>query len=285
MQDFDGKVAVITGGASGLGLAMAQRFGAAGMKIVIGDIETGALADAEASLQDAGVEVLGRRTDVAQSSELEALADAAYERFGAVHILANNAGIGGSPGAMWELSDDDWRWVIDVDLWSVIHGVRAFVPRMIEGGEQGHIINTASVAGLISGAVGGPYTVAKFGVVALSEQLYFELGRAEHDIGVSVLCPGFVDTRIYDSGRNRQESYGQSANEQTPEREEFREALEAMRETMIRPETIGDRVFEAVAENQLYIVEPGSEAVSEAIQSRLDHVSARSNPTVSFDII
>ena len=285
MQDFEGKVAVITGGASGLGLAMAQRFGAAGMKVVIADIETGALADAEASLQAAGIEVLGQRTDVARADDLEALADAAYERFGAVHVVANNAGVGGSPGAMWELSDDDWRWVIDVDLWSVIHGVRAFVPRMIAGGEDGHIINTASVAGLISGAVGGPYTVAKFGVVALSEQLYFELGRAEHPIGVSVLCPGFVNTRIYDSGRNRQEGYGQSREDESPERQEFREALEAMRESMIQPETIGDRVFDAVAANQLYIVEPGSDAVSDAIQSRLDHVSARSNPTVSFDIL
>jgi len=145
MHDFEGKVAVITGGASGLGLAMARRFGAAGMKLVIADIETGALADAEASLKAAGVEVVGHRTDVAESSELEALADLAYDRFGAVHILANNAGIGGSPGAMWELSEADWRWVIDVDLWSVIHGVRAFLPRMIASGQQGHVINTASV--------------------------------------------------------------------------------------------------------------------------------------------
>jgi len=286
MQDFDGKVAVITGGASGLGLAMARRFGAAGMKVVIGDIEVGALADAEASLQAAGVEVIGRRTDVAQSGDLEALADAAYERFGAVHILANNAGVGGSPGAMWELSDADWRWVIDVDLWSVIHGIRAFVPRMLSSGQQGHIINTASVAGLISGAVGGPYTVAKFGVVALSEQLYFELGRGGHPIGVSVLCPGFVNTGIYDSGRNRQESYGQpGVVDPAPEREEMLEALEAMREAMIQPDTIGDRVFDAVVENQLYIVAPGSDAVSDAIQRRLDHVSDRSNPAVDFGII
>jgi len=285
MHDFEGKVAVITGGASGLGLAMARRFGAAGMKLVIADIETGALADAEASLKAAGVEVVGHRTDVAESSELEALADLAYDRFGAVHILANNAGIGGSPGAMWELSEADWRWVIDVDLWSVIHGVRAFLPRMIASGQQGHVINTASVAGLISGAVGGPYTVAKFGVVALSEQLYFELGRAEHSIGVSVLCPGFVNTRIFDSGRNRQESYGQSVEDESPEREELRAALEAMRETMIQPDTIGDRVFDAVVENQLYIVEPGTDVVSDAIQRRLDHVSDRSNPVVNFGII
>jgi len=285
MKDFEGKVAVITGGANGLGLAMAHRFGAAGMKVVIADIETGALADAEASLHAVGIEVLGRRTDVAESGDLEALADAAYERFGAVHIVANNAGVGGSPGAMWELSDADWRWVIDVDLWSVIHGIRAFVPRMIADGQDGHIINTASVAGLISGAVGGPYTVAKFGVVALSEQLYFELGRAEHPIGVSVLCPGFVNTRIYDSDRNRQEGYGQPVNERSAQSEEFRGALEAMRENMIQPATIGDRVFDAVAENQLYIVEPGSDAVSDAIQSRLDHVAARSNPGVNVDIL
>lgn len=285
MEDFQGKVAVITGGASGLGLAMAHRFGAAGMKVVIADIETGALADAEASLEAAGIEVIGRRTDVAESSELEALADTAYDRFGAVHVVANNAGIGGSPGAMWELSEQDWRWVVDVDLWSVIHGIRAFVPRMIAGGEQGHIVNTASVAGLISGAVGGPYTVAKFGVVALSEQLYFELGRAGHAIGVSVLCPGFVNTRIYDSSRNRQEGYGQPANDPTPEGAQLREALDAMREHMIQPATIGDRVFDAVAENRLYIVEPGSDQVTNAIQSRLDHVSARSNPDLDFSII
>jgi len=285
MQDFHGKVAVVTGGASGLGLAMARRFGSAGMKVVIGDIETGALADAEASLAADGIEVLGRRTDVALSDDLEALADAAYDRFGAVHVLANNAGVGGSPGAMWELSEEDWRWVIDVDLWSVVHGVRAFVPRMIAGGEEGHIVNTASVAGLISGAVGGPYTVAKFGVVALSEQLYFELGRAGHPIGVSVLCPGFVNTRIYDSDRNRQEGYGQAANEPSAESQEIREALAAMRELMIQPETIGDRVFDAVAENHLYIVEPGSDQVSSAIQRRLDHVSARSNPELTVDIL
>lgn len=285
MQDFEGKVAVVTGGANGLGLAMARRFGAAGMKVVIGDIETGALADAETSLAADGIAVLGRRTDVADSGDLEALADAAYERFGAVHVLANNAGVGGSPGAMWELSEADWRWVVDVDLWSVIHGVRAFVPRMIAGGEEGHIVNTASVAGLISGAVGGPYTVAKFGVVALSEQLYFELGRAEHPIGVSVLCPGFVNTRIYDSDRNRQESYGLPANEPSPESQQFREALAAMREHMIQPSTIGDRVFDAVAENRLYIVESGSDQVSAAIQRRLDHVAARTNPELDFSII
>ena len=129
METFEGKTAVVTGGASGLGLAMAQRFAEAGMNIVIGDIEAEPLAMAEAAISAKGVKVLPRRTDVAKAGEVEALAEAAYRQFGAVHVLCNNAGIGGSPGAVWELSLEDWRWVIDVDLWSVVHGTRSFVPR------------------------------------------------------------------------------------------------------------------------------------------------------------
>src|SRR5690606_20124715 len=140
--------------------------------------------------------------------------------------LCNNAGVGGSPGAMWELSLHDWRWVIDVDLWSVVHGVRSFVPRMIASGDEGHVVNTASVAGLVSGAVGGPYTVAKFGVVALSEQIYYELVRAAHNIGVAVLCPGFVNTSIFDSGRTRQAEYGNSGIAPAPEAEQRRAAIQ-----------------------------------------------------------
>lgn len=140
MDSFEGKVAVVTGGASGLGLAMAQRFADAGMNVVIGDIEAEPLAMAEASIAAKGVKVLAHRTDVASAEQVERLADAAYGTFGAVHVLCNNAGIGGSPGAMWELSLDDWKWVIDVDLWSVVHGVRSFVPRMIAGGEEAHVV-------------------------------------------------------------------------------------------------------------------------------------------------
>ena len=169
METFEGKVAVVTGGASGLGLAMASRFADAGMNIVLGDIEAEPLAMAEAAIAAKGVKVLPLRTDVAKAEEIEALAESAYREFGAVHVLYNNAGVGGGPGPMWELSQSDWEWVIDVDLWSVVHGVRSFVPRMIEAGEEAHVINTASIAGMVSGAVGGPYTVAKFGVVALSE--------------------------------------------------------------------------------------------------------------------
>ena len=285
METFEGKVAVVTGGASGLGLAMAQRFADAGMNIVIGDIEAEPLAMAEAALRAKGVKVLPRRTDVAKPEDVEALAESAYKAFGGVHVLCNNAGIGGSPGAMWELSLDDWRWVVDVDLWSVVHGIRSFVPRMIASGEEAHIVNTASLAGLVSGAVGGPYTVAKFGVVALSEQLYYELGRAGHNIGVSVLCPGFVNTNIYDSGRNRQSDYGEAANEPTAEAEQLRATLQAMREQMLQPAEIGDLVFEAVQSRSLYIIPTGSEALSDAVRARLENVVERRNPPLELAIV
>ncbi len=285
MESFEGKVAVVTGGASGLGLAMAQRFADAGMNIVLGDIEAEPLAMAEAAIAAKGVKVLPKRTDVAKAGDVEALAESAYKRFGSVNVLCNNAGVGGSPGAMWELSEADWRWVIDVDLWSVIHGVRSFVPRMIASGQEAHVVNTASVAGLVSGAVGGPYTVAKFGVVALSEQLYYELGRAGHNIGVSVLCPGFVNTNIYDSSRNRQAEYGEPNVEPSPEAQQRRAMLEAMRTTMIQPSEIGELVFEAVRTRNLYIIPAGSEALDSAVRARLENVVERRNPPVQLAIV
>ncbi|MEO8540324.1 MAG: SDR family NAD(P)-dependent oxidoreductase [bacterium] len=285
MESFEGKTAVVTGGASGLGLAMATRFAEAGMNIVLGDIEAEPLAMAEAAIKAKGVKVLPKRTDVAKAEDVEALADAAFKAFSGVHILCNNAGIGGSPGALWELSDADWRWVIDVDLWSVIHGVRSFVPRMIVGGEEAHVVNTASVAGLVSGAVGGPYTVAKFGVVALSEQLYFELGRAGHNVGVSVLCPGFVNTNIYDSGRNRQAEYGDAALAPTPEGEQRRQMLQHMRNSMMQPAEIGELVFEAVRSRNLYIIPAGSEALEGAVRTRLENVVERRNPAIQIPIV
>jgi len=285
MESFEGRTAVVTGGASGLGLAMATRFAEAGMNIVIGDIEAEPLAMAEAAIAAKGVKVMPKRTDVARAEDVQALADSAYDRFGGVHVLCNNAGVGGSPGAMWELSAEDWKWVIDVDLWSVVHGVRSFVPRMIASGEEAHVVNTASVAGLVSGAVGGPYTVAKFGVVALSEQLYFELGRAGHNVGVSVLCPGFVNTNIYDSGRNRQAEYGESQNAPTPEGEQRRQMLNAIRNQMMQPAEIGELVFEAVRTRNLYIVPTGSEALEKAVKARLENVVERRNPEINVAIV
>ncbi|MDA0352001.1 MAG: SDR family NAD(P)-dependent oxidoreductase [Chloroflexi bacterium] len=283
METFEGKVAVVTGGASGLGLAMASRFADAGMNIVIGDIEAEPLAMAEAAIAAKGVKVLPIRTDVAKADEVEALAESAYRQFGAVHVLCNNAGVGGSQGAMWELSQADWEWVIDVDLWSVVHGIRSFVPRMIESGEEGHVVNTASIAGLVSGAVGGPYTVAKFAVEAMSEQLHYELGRAGHDIGVSVLCPGFVNTAIYDSGRNRQAEYGDAEPPAGPS--PIRSALEERRQTMMQPAEIGEMVFEAIRSRELYIIPAGSDALEQSMRTRFENIVERRTPPFEVGIM
>ena len=202
LDGLRGRVAVITGGASGIGRALAERFATAGARLVLADVEEPALAAAGAELRAAGAEVAEVVTDVADPGAVDALADAAYERFGVVHVVCNNAGVV-STGPSWEQSIEDWQWVLGVDLWGVIHGVRSFVPRMLAGGEPGHIVNTASIAGLLPFPNIAPYDVAKAGVVALSEALHSELRAAGGAIGVSVLCPGVVPTRISESGRNR----------------------------------------------------------------------------------
>ena len=201
MEDLDGKVAVITGGASGIGLAVAQRAAAEGMKIVLGDIEEEPLAQAVDALTGAGAEAIGVRTDVADRASVASFRDGALERFGAVHLVHNNAGIG-LGGPIWEVTEEDWRWILGVNLWGVIHGVATFTPLLLEQGE-GHIVNTASIAGLIVAPFLGPYNATKQAVVAISETLFKDLQTVASPVGVSVLCPGFVQTRIAESDRNR----------------------------------------------------------------------------------
>jgi NAD(P)-dependent dehydrogenase (short-subunit alcohol dehydrogenase family) len=201
---LDGKVAVVTGGASGIGAAVSECLAAQGMKVVLADIEQAALEATAQRMRDAGHDVLPVHTDVSSAEQVEALATATYERYGACHVLHNNAGVVGR-GPAWEVSLEEWQWVMGVDLWSVVHGIRAFVPRMLEGGEPGHVVSTASTAGLAAFPGIAPYDVAKAGVVALSEALHHDLAAvgAGDRIGVSVLCPGVVPTRIGESARNR----------------------------------------------------------------------------------
>jgi NAD(P)-dependent dehydrogenase (short-subunit alcohol dehydrogenase family) len=194
-----GRVAVVTGAASGIGLAMANRFAAAGMNLVMADIETGALDAAVAEVESTGVAVASMRCDVSQEAEVGALADLAYERFGGAHVVCNNAGVVTRHEPWGSL--EDWKWVIDIDLWGVIYGVHHFLPRMLASGEPGHVINTASTAGLLAFPGIASYNVAKRGVVALSETMHHELAGTA--VGVSVLCPGVVATRIGESARNR----------------------------------------------------------------------------------
>ena len=202
MHELNGRTAFITGGASGIGLATAHRLGAAGMNLVIADIEEAALGSAESELREAGYAVHAVTCDVRKVEDLQTAADDAITRFGGVHVVFNNAGVVAT-GRVEDLSQDAWEWVLDVNLWGVINGCRVFLPILKAQGAPGHIVNTASMAGLNSGGLMAPYFVSKFGVVALSESVWHETQMDGGSIGVSVLCPGFVKTRIHEADRNR----------------------------------------------------------------------------------
>jgi len=205
MRDLTNKVAVVTGAASGIGRAIAERFAREGMKVVLADVEDQPLVAARDALSASGAAVLAVRTDVSVRADVDALHARTIDAFGAAHILCNNAGVGVG-GPIWERSQQDWEWILGVNLWGVIHGISAFVPGMIAQGE-GHVVNTASIAGLIGTPMLGPYCVTKHAVVALSECLHHDLlVAAEGKVKVSVLCPGFVRTNIADSARNRPKS-------------------------------------------------------------------------------
>jgi NAD(P)-dependent dehydrogenase (short-subunit alcohol dehydrogenase family) len=205
VEELSGQVAVITGGASGIGLATARLLAREGMRVVLADIEKPVLDRAATEIAGLGAEVLAVPTDVGDLAQVQALADAAFTRFGGVHLLFNNAGVAVG-GPLQDMTHEDWEWVLRVDLWGVIHGVEAFVPRMIAQGEGGHVVSTASFAGLVPNRDLGVYCVAKYGVVALSECLYRDL--RETGIGVSVLCPMRVTTNIDASERNRPAQLG-----------------------------------------------------------------------------
>ncbi len=201
MDDLEGKVAVVTGAASGIGRALADRWVTEGMKVVLADIEGIPLEAARDELDAAGADVLAVRTDVSDAAQVDALAAATLEHFGAVHLVCNNAGVGGG-GLSWEAGLDEWDWVLGVNLLGVVHGIRSFVPHLVAQ-DEGHVVNTASIAGFAYAPMMGPYNASKAAVVAISETLKAELGLQGSKVGVSVLCPGWVNTRIHESDRNR----------------------------------------------------------------------------------
>ncbi len=276
MQDFREKVAVVTGAASGIGRGLVDAFAAEGMKLVLADIEPEPLGIAARELADGGAEVLAVRTDTGDAASVEELAAAAYARFGAVHILCNNAGVSGGGGALWETSEADWTWVLGVNLMGVVHGIRAFVPRMLAGGEEGHIVNTSSVLGLSTGP-GSVYGVSKHGVTRLTEGLYHDLQAAGARIGVSVLCPGLTATRIIEAERNRPAALANVA-ERTPEAAARRQAMQAyfLAEGMPPAET-ARIVLEAIRAERFYIL-PHPD-IKTAVERRMRDILEDRNPT------
>jgi NAD(P)-dependent dehydrogenase (short-subunit alcohol dehydrogenase family) len=251
MRELAGKTAFVTGGASGIGFALGRAFAEAGMKVMLADIETDALAAAVKSLRDLGPEVRGVACDVADPISVERAAEASCEAFGNVHVVCNNAGVGGGSG-IDDISLDNWRWVLDVNLMGVLHGIRAFLPRIRAHGEGGHIVNTASMAGVHSGLGFSPYSASKFAVVNMSEGLATQL--APLGIGVTVLCPGFVRTRISESARNRPGRYGPA---RPPDPASPAGALAARLAELGRsgldPSDVAAQVLAAIREDELYV--------------------------------
>lgn len=252
MKNFKSKVAIVTGAASGIGRGIANRCAAEGMKVVCADIEEGPLAQAEKELKGSGAEVFALQVDVSKSAEVEDLARKALERFGAVHLLFNNAGIA-TNGPIWENTLADCEWAIGVNLWGVIHGLRVFVPIMLNQDTECHIVNTASMAGLMSSHPSSTYQLTKHAVVALSENVYHSLEERGAKIKISVLCPGWVNTRILESERNRPATlHNERASQEypaCPELEVFRKVLLGS----MSPEEVAGHVFKAIRQKKFYI--------------------------------
>lgn len=280
MDEFAGKVAVITGGAAGIGLAMARRFGAEGMRLVIADIQQDALDAAVAALGAEGIETIGVRADVSDRAQVQAIADAAMAEYGAVHLACNNAGVG-SGGLTWELTEADWKWVLGVDLWGVIHGVGIFTPLIIASG-GGHVVNTASMAGLTSPPFMGPYNVAKHGVVALSESMYLELQMSAPTVGITVVCPGWVQTGIHESDRNRPSEGEQAADSEVTAEDaaNLRDFIGALIADGLRPEDVADQVFDAVANDRFYVLTHPE--WSQMVRRNTERMLAGDNPQMTI---
>ncbi|MBK6562810.1 SDR family NAD(P)-dependent oxidoreductase [Candidatus Amarobacter glycogenicus] len=283
MKDFKDKVAVVTGAASGMGLAFAHKFAEEGMSVVLADIEAEALSMAEAAVKAHGGKVAALRTNVIVQDDIERLADAAFNTFGNVHILCNNAGVIASAATFrsrpWETPLGDWEWTWGVNFMGVLHGIRSFVPRMLENGEEGHIVNTASMAGLLAGA--DPYTISKHSVVSLTEGIYKEFKGMGAKLSASVLCPGLIKTAILEAERNRPPEFGPAtaAAELRPEVQQFSAFFKAALDQGIDPEQVAQLVFEAIRDDQFYIF-PAQPNILESVHVRLNDILNQRNPTL-----
>jgi NAD(P)-dependent dehydrogenase (short-subunit alcohol dehydrogenase family) len=280
VKDLRDRVAVVTGGASGIGLATAERFAAEGMRIVVSDIEESALAKARDQLSERGADVLAVPADVTRPESVDALARAALDRFGAVHVVFNNAGVVVA-GAVWETSLDDLRWTLDVNLWGVIHGMRTFVPILIEQNVPAHVVNTASVAALTTAPYLDIYTATKFAVLSLTECLYKELLMLGSPVRASVVCPGLIRTNLMDCDRNRPGDLASDprTRELSPAGRLMHGFLGAGVEQGWPPAKVADAIVEGIREERLYVI-PAQEELLAGIDRRLDDLRERRNPEV-----
>ncbi len=283
MREFKDKVAVITGAASGIGLGLAHHCVLEGMKVVLADIDESELERAENKLRGAGGNVLAVRTDVSDADDVETLARKSIGQYEAVHLLFNNAGVE-VRGAVWEQTLADWKWIINVNLWGVIHGIRTFVPIMMKQNTECHIVNTGSGGAFISGPTVGSYRATKSAVITLSEVLYHELKLHNTQIGVSILYPGFVRSRLIYSEQRRPEAYRNSEGErELPGYElDMIKMFEEMNRDGMDPELFAGLVFDGIKENKFYInTHPEYDA---AIQMRLDDIAQQRNPSTVQEI-
>ncbi len=277
MQEFSGRVAVVTGAASGIGLALARAFGEREMRVVVADIDATGLQQAALDLEKRGVETLAVPTDVARADSVKALAQRTLDAFGGVHVVCNNAGVFAG-GLCWESPLEDYEWVMNVNVWGVIHGIRTFVPILLEQGVEGHVVNTASMAAVTHMPYSGIYTMSKHAVLALSESLYHELKLREAKIGVSALCPELVSTGIADAERSRPvELRRPEGAAPSPERALTEQAIREAMKTGVPPEVIAERVVEAIREQRFYIL--SEDVWRRCCEVRLEDVRQARNPT------
>jgi len=279
MDELGGRTAVVTGAASGNGRALAGRFATEGMRVVLADIEKDALDTAAGELRAGGAEVLAVPTDVSDGDQVDALAAVAADAFGPVHVLCNNAGVA-TGGLISDLRTSDWAWVLGVNLWGVIHGLRAFLPGMLEHGEPGHVINTASMAGLVAGPFMAPYGASKFAVVAISESLHHELRMTGSRIGVSVLCPGWVNTRINESDRNRPDTLAGGRPAAT---DGAASVLSQMLASGMAPDDVAGKVHDAIREERFWVLTHPE--MLPGVEDRMRTILEQSNPELRLGLL
>lgn len=285
MENFIGKTAVITGAASGIGLGLAERCAAEGINIVMADINEEALKKSENEIRSIGANVISIKTDVSNADDVKALAEKSVEKFGEVHLLFNNAGVSAGK-TVWESTINDWTWVLGVNLWGVIHGIHYFMPVFLKQDNECHIVNTSSIAGLVTSMYNSPYVVSKMGIVALSEQLYREVTEGGYKVGVSVLCPSFVDTNFMECGKHRPVSLRDASDgiEFDFSDETLIESLkqfQQMYKSGLSRSGAADYVFKAIKQNKFYIL-ANAESYKPSIQARVDDIMNDRNPTDVF---